>query len=72
MTAYSLYVDQDKILSTLARNRNEAFADFEKNLPGQRLSCEDSDEAIVCYLLDEWTSHHHWTGHTIRVFATPL
>jgi hypothetical protein len=71
MTFYSLYVDQDKCLSTAAADRSEALATFEKQL-GQKLRSEDSDAAIASYLLDEWDEHPHWTDHTIRIYATPV
>ena len=70
MAFYSLLiVEQQKPLSTVARDRAEALAVFGKEL-GMQLSLEDSDAASTVYFLDEWEVGPRFTNPTIRVFAT--
>jgi hypothetical protein len=72
MTYYNLrIVDQDKRLSTTARDRSEALAIFGKEL-GLKLTLEDSDAVVASYLLAEREGVRDWVNHTIPVFATPI
>ena len=72
MAYYSLLiVDEQRSLSTAARDRSEALAIFGKEL-GLRLTLEDSNAAAAGYLLDEWESGPHWVNHHIPVFATSV
>jgi hypothetical protein len=71
MTFYNLLIaDQNKILSTPARDRSEALAIFGKEL-NLKLTLEDTDTVIARYLLDEWESGPHWVNPTIPVYAMP-
>jgi hypothetical protein len=68
MAYYSiLIVDDQKTLSTPARDRLEAISIFGKDL-GLRLTLEDNG-SIPGYLLDEWESGARWVKHTIPVFV---
>jgi hypothetical protein len=64
-------VDPSAALKCSARDLGEALAIFGKML-GQKLSREDSDDAVAWYLLDEWEESIHFVNYHIRVFAVPL
>lgn len=66
-----LIVDEEKTLSTLAQDRNEALAIFGKEL-GIKLALESGDGVVVWYLLDEWETSPHWVNPTIPVYASNL
>ena len=69
MTFYNLLiVDQNKTLSTPARDRSEALAIFGRELD-LNLTHEDSEQAVARYLLDEWEVGPHWVNPTIPVYA---
>ena len=72
MTYYNLQiVGQHKTLSTPAGDRKEALAIFGKEL-GLKLTLENSNAAVISYLLDEWEIGPHWVNPTIPVFGIPL
>jgi excisionase family DNA binding protein len=72
MTYYNLQiVGQHKTLSTPAGDRKEALAIFGKEL-GLKLTLENSNTAVISYLLDEWEIGPHWVNPTIPVFGIPL
>ena len=61
-----LIVDEQRVLATPARNREDALAIFGKEL-GLRLTL--ADQGIVApYLLDDWDQSPHWVNPTIPVF----
>ena len=57
MPYYNLQIEPGKTLSTVAKNTDEALAEFGKEL-GKRLTLEKQDQAAA-YLLDEWTKGPH-------------
>ena len=63
-----LVVDKNRMLATVAKDRENAIADFGKEL-GLRLTLNAQDvPASVSYLLDEWHEGPHWVNPTIPVF----
>jgi hypothetical protein len=54
-----LILDQQKTLSTSARDRKDALAIFGKQL-GINFTFEGGDTDVVSYVLDEWESGPHW------------
>ena len=61
-----LVVDVNRTLATAAANREDALANFGKEL-GLRLTLDDQGLPAP-YLLDEWHEGPHWVNPTIPVF----
>jgi len=72
MPYYSLQVvDENRSLSTPARDRSDALAVFGKEL-GLKLTLEDDGTAVATFLLDEWWNDGpHWVNPTIPVYKAP-
>lgn len=64
-----LVVDKNRMLATVAKDREDAIADFGKEL-GLRLTlnAQDVPASVSYYLLDEWHEGPHWVNPTIPVF----
>jgi hypothetical protein len=72
MPYYNLLIaDQNKTLSTPARDQHEALAIFGKEL-GVKLTQGEPGTVVATYLLDEWEVGPHWVNPTIAVFAAPI
>ena len=69
MPYYNLVIVEDhRVLTTVAADREGAIADFEKEL-GERLSLSPEDDSVAPYLMDEWDGQGpHWINATIPVF----
>ena len=61
-----LVVDENRILATAAKHREDALAIFGKEL-GLRLTLQGQDTP-ASYLLHEWHESPHWVRPTIPVF----
>lgn len=68
MPYYNLAIsnEPERVLSTPAKDREEALAIFGKEL-GKRLTL-DEQETVADYMLDEWHEGPHWVNPTIPVF----
>ena len=61
-----LVVNENRMLATVAGDREGAVADFGEQL-GKQLTLNEQD-APPSYLLDEWHEGPHWVNPTIPVF----
>ena len=61
-----LVVDENRILATAAKDREEALEIFGEELE-QHLTLIEQDTP-ASYMLDEWHQSPHWVNPTIPVF----